>query len=167
MVEPGIVHDDARELTGWVTREGTALPAVERLALRRAADAFRSELRRECTAFARDFGFASELALAERAPLSELYDAIERRFATSTDSLGMRRGLQHLADARAGLVPARPRERDTPTDRWLSIDGSLDDRLRHAVETELGPARTRELFTGEWAEGDEVSMFEGQCPVPE
>jgi hypothetical protein len=167
--EPVLVHDADRTLSAAFRRDGIAIHDEEATGLDRAALAFRTELRSDYVALAREMGLDEHIR-KEDGPraVTDLHQLLRDRTVLDANDVGFRRAMQRIADDRAGLVPARPRSQDTPLDRALRIQASLADRLEMAVAREIGTARAEELrqLAVGWP-GSELTEFRGHCPTLE
>jgi serine/threonine protein kinase len=157
---PASVSDDAFRLSAAFRRD-TVVLAAESAALDRAEASFRAEIAADYRSLWHDMlGNREADALSLAALSRELDESIATRGVVANG-----RAIQRLADARADILPARPAERDSVTERWFELQGSLATRLEEALAREVGPERARErhLELGSWPDSF-LFRIQGACP---
>ena len=154
---PGVLAGETRPLRE--TFDG--LVDGEAAAIDRAEHRFAEELLPEFRALWTDAGGGPEgetLALSELAP--RVQDLVSRRVDFAQHSIA----IQKLADARAGILPARPATRASLIDRLFALLSSSQPRLDRALVEELGAERIAVLSQSRVVPTEQVLRLQGGCP---
>lgn len=156
---PAIVGEEgAPEMAELFERAGVTVSAEDAAALDRAADRFRQHTRERLASILRDAGKVVDDA-DTLATLAARVDGVIDRASE------LRTAMQKVADARAGILPARPDAQDRIADRVWQAKAAYADDFAAAIEAELGDERAAELrrAAGGWP-GSRVENYVDQCP---